>query len=159
MEKKIKILQVVDGYRMGGAENKLLELIDRLDRSKYEIYLANVGPEGPLKSQFEALDVEIHEFPRQGAFDVCVIRILRTLIREKDIQIVQNTLFWADMVGSIAAKLAGVRLILSWETVSHEGDPYHAQLQRRLGYRFMAKLTNLIVAVSHEVKELSLIHI
>lgn len=150
--KKIKVLQVVDGYRMGGAENKLLELIQKLNHNKYEILLANVGPKGPLQPQFEALGIEIINCPRKFAFDPIPCFRLYRLILQKQIDVVQTTLFWADFIGTIAAKLAGAALILSWETVSHEGDPYHNNFQRRNGYKFMAKFNNLIVAVSNEVK-------
>lgn len=149
---KIKVLQIVDGYRMGGAENKLLELIERLDQKKYEIILANVGPEGPLQPRFEALGVEIFNCPRKFAFDPMPLFRLHRFIRRRRIDVVQTTLFWADFIGTIAAKLAGAPLVLSWETVSHEGDPYHNNFQRRTGYKFMARFNDLIVAVSHEVK-------
>ncbi|MEE9169405.1 MAG: glycosyltransferase [bacterium] len=147
-----QILQVVDGFRMGGAENKLLELIERLDCNKYKVMLANVGPGGPLQSQFEELGIEIFNFSRKWAFDPKPFYQLYQLMRERRIDVVQTTLFWADFIGTLAAKCAGVRLIVSWETVSHSGDPYHNNFQRRNGYRLMAKLSNLIVAVSHEVK-------
>jgi len=149
---RIRVLHVVDGYRMGGAENKLLELIQQLNHDKYEILLANVGPTGPLESRFRTLDIEIFEFPRKFAFDPTPCLSLFHLIRERKIQVVQTTLFWADFIGTIAAKCARVPLILSWETVSHEGDPYHNNFQRRNGYKLMAKFADLIVAVSHEVK-------
>lgn len=151
--RKKRILQVVDGFRMGGAENKLLELIRKLDREKYEVLLANVGPGGPLQPQFEQLDIEMHDFARCWAFDPLPCYRLYRFIREREIDVVQTTLFWADFTGTIAARWAGVPLVLSWETVSHEGDPYHNNFQRRNGYRLMARWSDLIVAVSHEVKD------
>ena len=33
--RKINILQLVEGFSFGGAEGKLLELVERLDKSKY----------------------------------------------------------------------------------------------------------------------------
>lgn len=151
-EKRIRILHVVDGYRMGGAENKLLELIARLDRDKYEILLCNVGPDGPLKPQFEHLDIQTFDFPRRWSFDPIPVFKLAKLMRKHKIDVVQTTLFWADFIGAMAAKWAGVPLILSWETVSHEGDPYHNKFQRRKGYELASKLMNRIIAVSNEVK-------
>jgi glycosyltransferase involved in cell wall biosynthesis len=46
-----------------------------------------------------------------------------------------------------------VPVILSWETVSHEGDPYHNNFQRRNGYRLAMQCVDCIIAVSHEVKD------
>ncbi len=148
-----RVLQIVDGFRMGGAENKLWELIQRLDHHKYEIMLANVGPTGPLQAQFEQLGIELFDFRRRWAFDPLPFLKLYRVMRQRRIDIVQTTLFWADFIGATAAKCAGVPVILSWETVSHEGDPYHNNFQRRNGYRLAMKCVDLIIAVSQEVKE------
>jgi glycosyltransferase involved in cell wall biosynthesis len=66
--------------------------------------------------------------------------------------VVQTTLLWADVVGPVAAALAKVPVVLSWETVSHEGDPFHNNLQRRFGYRFAMQFVDAIVPVSDEIK-------
>jgi hypothetical protein len=74
-------------------------------------------------------------------------------MRQRRVDIAQTTLCWADFVGAPAAKCAGVPVILSWETVSHEGNPYHSNFQRRSAYRLAMKCVDLIIAVSREVKE------
>ena len=151
--RRLKILQVVDGFRMGGAENKLWELVARLDTSKYEVMLANVGPSGPLATEFRQLGVEIFDFPRRHGFDLAPMLQLYRLMRQRRIDIVQTTLFWADFIGMAAAKCARVPMAISWETVTHEGDPYHNNFQRRAGYSLVANCADLIVAVSHEVRD------
>jgi glycosyltransferase involved in cell wall biosynthesis len=152
-ERKLNILHVVDGFRMGGAETKLCELIERMDRTQFQSFLANVGPTGPLASRFKALEAPIYECQRRHGFDVKPIRQLRRIMEAQRIDIVQTTLFWADFVGAIAARLAKVPVVLSWETVTHEGDPYHAQWQRRAGYWLAMRFTDRVIAVSHEIKD------
>lgn len=152
MAEKIRVLQVVDGFRMGGAENKLWELVEHLDPQKFESYVANVGPSGPLADRFKGIDVPVFDCSRKHRFDMAPIFKLRKIMRQHKIDVVQNTLFWADVVGSIAARLAGVPVVISWETVTHEGNPYHAQLQRRFGYQIAMKFTDCVAAVSHEIK-------
>jgi glycosyltransferase involved in cell wall biosynthesis len=149
---RLRILQVVDGFRLGGAEKKLWELIANLDKQKFEILLANIGPTGALEEQFRQLGIEIFQFPRRFAFDLLPVWQLRRLMRQRRIDVVQTTLLWADVVGALAAGLAGVPLILSWETVSHEGDPFHNNFQRRVGYRLAMKFVDVIVPVSEEIK-------
>jgi glycosyltransferase involved in cell wall biosynthesis len=74
-------------------------------------------------------------------------------VKERRIGIVQTTLFWADFVGALAARTAGAPIVISWETVSHEGDPYHRQWQRRAGYRLAMHFVDKVVAVSREIKD------
>ncbi len=149
---KLRVLQVVDGFRMGGAENKLWELVEKLDPQRFESAIANVGPTGPLEEKFKKIGVPVYDCSRSHRFDIQPILKLKKLMQEQRIDIVQNTLFWADVVGSVAAKWAGVPVVISWETVTHEGNPYHAQLQRRIGYQFAMRFTDCIAAVSHEIK-------
>ena len=150
---KIKVLQVVDGFRMGGAENKLWELVERLNPERFESYIANVGPSGPLEARFSDLGVPIYQCQRRHRFDVMPILKLKKIMRQHKIHIVQNTLFWADVVGSMAARWAKVPAVVSWETVTHAGNPYHRSWQRRAGYRFSMRFADRVVAVSHEIKD------
>ncbi|MDZ7292585.1 MAG: glycosyltransferase [candidate division KSB1 bacterium] len=149
---KIKILQVVDGFRMGGAETKLCELVSCLDKTKYQNMVANVGPAGPLADRFSRLNVPVFQCQRRHRFDIKVLWRLCDLMKENQIDIVQTTLFWADFIGTFAARKAGVPVTLSWETVSHEGDRFHNKWQRRSGYRLAMHFADGVVAVSHEVK-------
>lgn len=149
---KLRVLQVVDGFRLGGAETKLLELIKKLDRSRFAPAVANVGPGGPLESAFKELDCPVHDFRRRHRFDLHPFRQLYRLIRQQRIQVVQTTLFWADFAGTLTAHLAKAPVILSWETVSHEGNQFHHKWHQRAGYRFAMRFASGVVAVSNEIK-------
>ncbi|KAA3657349.1 MAG: glycosyltransferase [Calditrichaeota bacterium] len=153
MAEKIRVLQIVDGFRMGGAENKLWELVEHLDTNRFESFVANVGPSGPLEDRFKSINVPVFDCSRKHRFDAGPIFKLKKVMQENKIDVVQNTLFWADVVGSIAARMAKIPVVISWETVTHEGNPYHAQLQRRLGYQLAMKMTDCVAAVSHEIKQ------
>ncbi len=150
---KLRVLQIVDGFRMGGAENKLWELIERLDKNRFESFVANVGPTGPLEERFKGLGVPMFQAQRRHRFDIMPVIKLRRIMRQHRIDIVQSTLFWADVVAALAGKWAKVPVILSWETVTHEGNPYHGKVQRLLGYQMAARRMDKIVAVSHEIKQ------
>ena len=150
---KIKILQIVDGFRMGGAENKLWELVERLDPAKYQNLIANVGPAGPLEERFLKLGVPVFQCQRRHRFDLTPFRQIHKIVKARRIDIVQTTLFWADFVGTLAARAAGAPVVISWETVSHEDNPYHHPWQRRAGYRLAMHFADKVVAVSHEIKQ------
>lgn len=151
--RKIKILQVIDGFRMGGAESKLCELVGRLDSGKFQSMIANVGPSGPLEDSFFELGVPIFICQRNYKFDVSSLLKLRSIMIENQIDIVQTTLFWADFSGALASRIAKVPVVISWETVTHEGNPYHFKWQQRLGYKFAMNFVDKVIAVSNEIKE------
>ncbi|MFQ5771088.1 MAG: glycosyltransferase, partial [bacterium] len=156
-QNKINILHVVDGFRMGGAESKLCELVEHLNPDTFQNLIANVGPSGPLEESFLEIGVPVFQCQRSNRYDLSPLLKLRNIIRENHINIVQTTLFWADFIGTCAARIANVPVVISWETVTHDGDPYHYKWQRRVGYRFAMNFVDKVVAVSNEIKE-SLMH-
>ena len=103
---KINILQLVDGFRLGGAETKLLELIKHLDKDKNKITVCSLTSAGSLQRDFESVGVKVKVFPRKHRFDVTLIPTLVRFLRKERIDIVQTTLFYADILGVIAARIA-----------------------------------------------------
>ncbi len=150
---RIHILHVVDGFRMGGAEYKLWELIEKTDRQKFEVALVNVGPMGPLEKKFKDLNVDFFDLQRKHRFDFLPFLKLYIIIRKLKVDIIQTTLFWADFIGALVGTIARVKAIISWETVTHSGIYYHGQLQRKYGYRFAMNFCDKIIAVSAQVKQ------
>ncbi len=151
--RKINILQLVNGFAIGGAERKLLDLVRTLDKNRYNIVICSVGQGGPLQGEFEKLGLKVVVVPKKFAFDVSLILKVAQLMREERIDIVQTTLLYADLIGALAAKFAGVPIVISWETVSHgANDSLRTKLRHKLGYRFAMKFVDKIVAVSDETR-------
>jgi glycosyltransferase involved in cell wall biosynthesis len=147
-----KILYVVDGFRLGGAEKKLFEKIRYLDKSQYDIHICNIGPTGPLVTMVNELNVPVAQIQRKHRFDFLVVSKLVKYLKKEKFDIVQTILFYADFVGAIAAKVAKVPAVISWETVSHSGNYYHRKWIQRTGYKFAMKFVNVIIGVSQETK-------
>ena len=153
MKSKIHILQLVNGFAIGGAETKLLDLIRRLDKKKYKVFVAGVGQGGPLQSEFEKAADGLVVFEKKSAFDFSLIFKVANYIKRNKIDLVQTTLLYADLIGPMAAKLAGVKHVISWETVSHgENDPLRTKTRHRFGYRLSMKMVSRIIAVSKETQ-------
>ena len=85
-------------------------------------------------------------------FDCSQVYKVYKIIKEEKIDIVQTTLFYADIIGSLAARFANVRSVISWETVSHPPDSEEDQLRHKLAYGFCMKNVQKIIAVSDAVK-------
>ena len=54
--RKINVLQLVEGFSFGGAEKKLLELVENLDAKKYRVVVCSLGLGGMLQEEFEELE-------------------------------------------------------------------------------------------------------
>lgn len=160
MNRKIRLLQLVNGFAVGGAELKLLELCQLIQErysDRFHQVICSVGQGGPLQQRFEELGIRTVVFKKKHPFDFSQVLGVAGLMREEKIDLVQTTLFYADIIGAIAARIAGVKVQISWETVSHRDNVFHDRIQRRLGYRLAMKTANQIAAVSEECRQ-SIIH-
>ncbi|RMD92641.1 MAG: glycosyltransferase [Calditrichaeota bacterium] len=152
---KINVLQVVNGLAIGGGELKLLELVRNLKEkrsSKYRVVICSVGQGGPLFDEFKKLGVKIYIIEKKHKFDFTQILKLYQIIKSENIHLVQTTLFYADIIGTLAAKLARVRPIISWETVSHPSDSHEHRWFHKISYQICMAWVDKIVAVSEAVK-------
>jgi glycosyltransferase involved in cell wall biosynthesis len=149
-ERPLRILFVVNGFAVGGGELKLLELVSELKKrfdGRYRAVVAAVGQSGPLRDRFAAAADRISVFPKKHPYDVSQVAGLFRLIRDERIEVVQTTLFYADVIGTLAARLAGVKHVISWEAIT---QPYG--FKQMAAYRLAAKGFRVSVSVSEAIR-------
>ena len=133
-KRKINLLHIVNGFAIGGGELKLLELVKNLVEKradKYNVTVCSVGQGGTLQPEFEKLGIKVLVIEKKHKFDISQVWKVRKIIKEEKIDLVQTTLFYADVIGALAAKLAGVDAVISWDTVSHPPDSFETQLRHK----------------------------
>lgn len=121
----------------GGAEWALVRLIKHLDRAEWEPRVDCLGPRASLVSEFERLGVPVTCHNGTGLRSS--FRVYRQLVRtwrEWRPQIVQTSLFHANLLGRLAARRAGVPVVCSGLRVAERRNRWHGRLDR---------LTNFLV--------------
>lgn len=151
--RKIRVLQLVTGFSIGGAERKLLELVNFIDRDRFDITVCAVGISGPLKKKFEETGCDVFVYIKKHKFDFSQIIKVAKLMKRRKIDIVMTTLFYADIIGTFAALIAKVPCRVSWEVSSHPDESRGNTLRHKIFYRFCMKYVDKIVAVSEGVKK------
>jgi len=141
--KRINLLQIVNGFAIGGAEKNLLELVRLTDKKKYRVVICSVGQGGPLQREFEALGLNVYVVTKKHRLDVSQVFNVAEIMRNERVDIVQMTLFYAEIIGILAALLAKVKIRISWEVYTHS-----KKFRHRLAYRLIYKLVNCVIAVS-----------
>lgn len=146
MAKKITILQVVNGLAAGGGELKLLELLKHFKPQEYNIVIASVGQGGILEKDFRQLGYPLFIFNKKHRFDVTLIWQLVKLIKRFHVDVVMTTLFYADIIGAIAAWIAKVKAVISWEVITAPQQRRHS-----LAYSIAQRNFTKVVAVSEAI--------
>ncbi len=144
--RKIKVLQLIEGLNLGGAETKLMELVAHMDRDRFETVVCSLGMGDRIREEFEKVNVEFITMPRQRRIDPALIFKVAKLIRQKQIDIVMTTLFYADVLGALAGKFSRPKAVFSWETIS---APEWLLPHRLLAYRFAIRFCTRVISVSH----------
>jgi glycosyltransferase involved in cell wall biosynthesis len=110
------ILLMGDTLGLGGTEGQFVELASRLDRSRWTVHVTCLRAEGPLRDKLEASGVCAWSCGRGSLKSVgllrCVWALVRYMRRER-IGLVHSFDFYSNVVGVLAARLAGVPAVIA----------------------------------------------
>ena len=112
--KSLRILFIITGLSPHGAEIMLLKLLQHLDRAKFTPYVISLGDGGGLGDSIRSLGISVEALEIRG-----VLTLFRGFfaliwkIHKINPDIVHTWMYHADLLGGVAAKLAGVKYI-SW---------------------------------------------
>lgn len=107
----LRILHVISGLKVGGAEMMLHRLILSQSQGEYQHVVAALDPLGEMRERFQQSGVELFIFDFKRAPVKELLR-LTALIRRLKPAIVQTWLYHADLLGGIAARLAGCKRVI-----------------------------------------------
>lgn len=150
LQKKIKILHIITGIDIGGAENHLLSLIKGLDKSRYNIAIAYLKGNGELREQFEKMGISPIYVGMKFNGDFIALWKLCRLIKKNRYDIVHTHLFHADIYGILAAFLAKTPIIISSE---HNEEQFLKKKIYSLLHRWVSLPCKKLIALSEHVKK------
>jgi glycosyltransferase involved in cell wall biosynthesis len=149
-EKRAKVAMVINGFRTGGAQNVLVQIAERIDKTRFDLSLITLmrGEGDETKYMYHLLpkgipvyDLRFHNFRDLHAWGT-LWRALRSAAPD----VVFSNLFFSNTVTRILKPFFGYRVI----TVEHNTYGEKTFLQKKLD-QYLARLTYRIVAVSKTV--------
>ena len=148
--KRVGLLHLITALEPAGAENLLVGMARKLDKSRFRLVVGYIYGKGTLAGEIRKTGAAVVDLSRKGKIDpLLIIRIL-LLIRRENIKIVHTHLVHATIAGRIASRLAGVRTIVT--TRHYAYHPKEENLIFRLE-RSSACLNKMTVAISPAVEE------
>ncbi len=116
-----RILFLTTGLYAGGAEVMLLRLLSLLDRQRFLPSVISLIQLGPVGQKIEQLGIPVRSLGMQpGKPDLASIWRLVCWLRRDRPHVIQTWMYHANLLGSMAAQLAG-RIPTSWGI--HHSDP------------------------------------
>jgi len=107
------VLHLVSTFEVKTDTKWLVQIARYLDRRRYRMSVACFHGDGPVREQLEDLGVRTHNLEAPDERDPRAILRARRLIDDGAYDIVHTHLLRADLFGGVAARWAGVPVILS----------------------------------------------
>lgn len=112
--KKIKILFLVTGLHVGGAEMMLYRLLKQLkSKGHYELTVVSILPLGQIANLVKEEFIAVHSLNMKNKLDIFVLFRLLKIMREFKPQILHTFMFHADFMGRIAGKILKTPVVIS----------------------------------------------
>lgn len=140
----MRVLYIITGLSTGGAETMLLKLLERLDRERYAPMVISLTTMGDIGPRIAALGIPVEAMGMKPGLPspLGFFRLLRQ-IRQLRPDIVHTWLYHADLLGGLAARLAGVTAIC-WGIRSSNLDADKTHWTTRAVRRLCAMLSHVI---------------
>ena len=137
----IRIAFVITGLSTGGAEAMLLKLLERIDRSRFEPHVFSLTTMGEIGGRVAALGIPVEALGMRPAFpSPWKFWRLVTHLRALRPRLVHTWLYHADLLGGLAARCAGIRLVV-WGLRNSTLDAASTKWSTRAVMRLCARLS------------------
>ena len=119
---KIKIVHIITGLERAGAEMMLYKLLSTMSANNFSSVVISLTNKGPIAPLIEDLNIPVYNLGmRPGKFTPGKVFELARLIKRYEPDLVQTWMYHADVIGGIAALLAG-KAIIAWNVRNGSTD-------------------------------------
>jgi glycosyltransferase involved in cell wall biosynthesis len=110
MMEKTRLLHIITGLSIGGAEMMLYKLLSNIDREKFDIQVISLTDIGPIGKKIQHLGIQVEAVGMRrgvkGLISVNSFFKLQALLRKYNPDVVQTWMYHADLIGGLATKIA-----------------------------------------------------
>lgn len=143
MNNPVKIMHVVLSLECGGLEKMAIDLASGLDIGKYTSSICCINTLGELAESAIQRGIQVFCLEKKSGFDVLAIFKLAKLLKKEKISIVHSHNPGAMIYAAVAAKIAGVPVIINTR---------HGR-ERKVVNRYLWAMNDAIVSISYDAQQ------
>jgi glycosyltransferase involved in cell wall biosynthesis len=144
MTEPIRVTHVITDLDTGGAEMMLFKLLSRIDSSRISSRVISLTDEGPIGLKIRNLGIPVTSLGmKPGSVDPTAIFKLAANLRRPKTDVVQTWMYHSDLIGGLAALLAGGIPTL-WNIRNSTLDPHTSKASTRFIAGLNARLSYLL---------------
>jgi glycosyltransferase involved in cell wall biosynthesis len=141
------MLQLIPTLDRSGAEKQMVLLAKGLPRDRFRVEVVALTRPGPLRAELEAAGVPVTVLGKRFKADPFALSRLVQLLKARRIDVMQTWIFAANTYGRVAARLAGVPIVITAEMAV---DLWKGTSERLVDRR-LARWCDRLVGNSHAV--------
>jgi len=112
---KLKLLHIITGLSIGGAEMMLYKLVSKMDRSCFDVYVVSLTDIGPVGEKIKKLGIPVVAIGmKRGWRGLCSLsrffKLLRVVKNYKP-DVIQTWMYHSDLVGGLVGKILKIPVI------------------------------------------------
>jgi glycosyltransferase involved in cell wall biosynthesis len=109
----LRVLHVITGLPMGGAEMMLFKLLSRWDSGRFCGAVVSMIPVGPMGPRIVGLGIPVTSLNMRPGMPnpLCIVRLARQICAFAP-EVIQTWMYQADLLGGLAGKVAGGRPVV-----------------------------------------------
>lgn len=146
----LRIMHVVPSLQVGGLENGVVNLVNRMDPERFRHDVVCIGSEGPMASRIEQAGVSVHAIGKGQGSDYGLALKLAQVMRQCRPDVV-HTRNWGAVDGILAARMAGVPIVIHGEHGREAADPEGRNRRRNVARRLLGRWVDRFVVVSGDL--------
>jgi len=145
---RIRVAHIINSMEVGGAQRQVLNLFRAIGRDRFDLRLICLAEKGAFGERLEREGFPVQALGKGRGIDPRMLIRLVRLLRQWKPDIVHCTVFTANLWGRLAAKLAGVRILIAHEQSTVSLEKRH----RRVIDRVLSRWTHRVLAVSDDLR-------
>jgi len=143
----LRVLQLIPTLDRSGAEKQMVLLARGLPRDRFRVEVAALTRLGPLKAELDAAGIPVTAIGKRLKVDPMVLGRLARFLKAGRFDVVQTWIYAADTYGRVAARMAGVPVVVTAEMAV---DLWKGRTELAVD-RFLARWTDRVVGNSEAV--------
>ena len=150
----MRVVQLIDNLYWGGAQKMLSMLAHELINHQVEVVVVGLDEDTDAHYAQQMRDdgVEVVSMAGNGLLDFVRIRRLVYFLRQRNVDLIQTHLSYANILGVLAGRLAGIPVIVTLHSTGSDRRHYHP-MRHRMETMALRSIGCQIIAVGYAIAD------
>lgn len=155
MIRPARIVFLIDGLGMGGAERLMVPVLQHLDRARFEprVCALQIRQGNPMADQLRDLDVPVDQVPVRRLRDITALPRIARYLRAHRADLVHTQLEFSNTLGCLAAKLNRIPSLSTLHSLDMPKERSKYAFRLKLMYWSLRRNADRVLAVSEQARQ------